>query len=111
MNTREKLNTKNSNDATPGRKATLRQAITDLYPVNSKTQVNLSHLDESEQRTNQKIFTLSADVAEKSPIKTKPVIAKNALAVSFLGLRAQMQVGERYFEAEIISAQFQLILC
>jgi hypothetical protein len=33
-------------------------------------------------------------VAEKSPIKTKPVIAKNALDASFLVIRVLMQVGE-----------------
>jgi hypothetical protein len=33
-------------------------------------------------------------VAEKSPAKTKLVIAKNALAASFLALRVLMQVSE-----------------
>jgi hypothetical protein len=33
-------------------------------------------------------------VAEKSPTKTKPDIAKNALAASFSALRVLMQVGE-----------------
>jgi hypothetical protein len=33
-------------------------------------------------------------VDEKYPTKTKPVIAKDALAASFLALRAPMQVDE-----------------
>jgi hypothetical protein len=33
-------------------------------------------------------------VAEKFPTKTKPVIAKNALAASFLALKALMQAEE-----------------
>jgi len=35
-------------------------------------------------------------VDEKFPTKTKPAIAKNALAVSSLALRALMQAGETF---------------
>jgi hypothetical protein len=48
-------------------------------------------------------------VAEKSPTKTKPAIAKNALAASFLAPRAHMQVGEMLQNKNNIELNFQLI--
>jgi hypothetical protein len=42
-------------------------------------------------------------VAEKFLTKTKPVIAKNALAVSFLALRVLMQVGEMLQNKNILA--------
>jgi hypothetical protein len=44
-------------------------------------------------------------VVEKSPTKTKPVIAKNALAASFLALKVLMQVGEMLQNKNKFSAQ------
>jgi hypothetical protein len=48
-------------------------------------------------------------VAEKFPTKTKPAIAKNALAVSFLALRVLMQVDEMLQNKSNLALNFQLI--
>ena len=48
-------------------------------------------------------------MAEKFPTKTKPVIAKNALAVSFLALRVLMQVDEILQNKNNLALNFQLI--
>ena len=48
-------------------------------------------------------------MAEKFPTKTKPVTAKNALAVSFLALRVLMQVGEMLQNKSNLALNFQLI--
>lgn len=47
--------------------------------------------------------------AEKSHTKTKPVIAKNALAVSFLALRVLMQVEEIVQNKSNLALYFRLI--
>ena len=50
-------------------------------------------------------------MAEKFPTKTKPVIAKNALAASFLALRVLMQVGEMLQNKNNLALNFQLNYC
>ena len=48
-------------------------------------------------------------MAEKFPTQTRPVIAKNALAVSFLAPRVHMQVDEIHLTKNNLALNFQLI--
>ena len=50
-------------------------------------------------------------MAKKFHIKTKPVIAKNALDVSFLAPRAPMQVGETLQNKSNLGSTFPLLAC
>ncbi len=53
--------------------------------------------------------TAKANVAEKFPTQTKPVIAKNALAASFLALRVLTLLGEMLQNKNNLALNFQLI--